>query len=209
MPKVAGMSNSERLSLHALARLAGCTKAAVLKATRTARLHRGEDGKIPLDDGDTRLFIEQIRLRRDHEDGRIALDAEIEGRRRSASAEPAPVVGAPAERVLYPALQASDIDLHSPVVLDTLDALDNPVRVGLVERAAVVNLVQALYSVLLITPTDETSLALDPFDLARKVSNIFADFLAFALESDIDRILAETESAISEKLMPGTPEEEE
>lgn len=205
------MPDLANVSARALARLVPCSKNSVAKALHSGRLHTLADGSIPLDDGDTQLFIESIRLRHEHEEGRIALDAEIEGRRRGAVAEeapeqvePAPTVAAPSERVPFPALQAAEIDPRSPSVLDALDGLDDPHRVGLVDRGAVVNLVQALYSVLMVTPIGEDSLALDPFDMGRKISSIFKDFLAFALESDIDSILAEAEAATREKLLPGS-----
>jgi hypothetical protein len=91
---------------------------------------------------------------------------------------------------------AAELDPHSPALLDAIDGLDDPHRIGFVDRSAVVNLVQALYSVLMLTPVDDTGLALDPYELARKVSGIFKDFLAFALESDIERILAEANTQL-------------
>ena len=205
------MPDPAYVSARALARLVPCSKNSVAKALHSGRLQALEDGRIPLDSADTQLFIDQIRLRHEHEEGRIALDAQIEGRRRSAiierapeQAEPAPAVAAPSEHAPYAALQAAELDPWSPAVLDTLDGLDDPHRISLVPRDAVVNLVQALYSTLMLAPVGEDTLALDPFDLARKVSGIFKDFLAFALESDIDRILAEAEAATREKLIPGT-----
>jgi hypothetical protein len=199
------MSNPERLSLHALAQLAGCTKAAVLKATRTGRLHRGDDGKVALDDGDTRLFIEQIRLRHEHEIGRVALDAQIETRRLSAGAEEAPEqakqtssVVAPSSSAPFPALTDQEIDVRAPAILDCLDGLQGGYRVGLVPRDAVVNLVQGAYSLLMGALTNKDDIVADPYALAGTLSQLFKDWTYAFLDTDLDAALYEADIATRE-----------
>jgi hypothetical protein len=121
-----------------------------------------------------------------------------------APSQPAPGI-VEATATGFPALEAAELDPHSPALLDVLDALHDPVRVGLVERSAVVSLVSALYSTLMIAPVDDDGHALDPYALARQVSSIFAAFLNFALDSDIETILAEAETLTCEKLESKRP----
>jgi len=185
------------------ARAAGLNKSSVSRAIRAGHLPFDRaTGKIDLDNDDVKTYAQSARfisvnhIPFNDRTTRHPSLSRPQPLPATASAAPPPAEPEPPAPASWPALVAAELDPHSPALLDAIDGLDDPHRIGFVDRSAVVNLVQALYSVLMLTPVDDTGLALDPYELARKVSGIFKDFLAFALESDIERILAEANTQL-------------
>lgn len=204
------------------ARRAGLNRSSITRAIRR-KIIPSIGGKVDLDNEDVKIYSQSAKFHSaDHipYEDRALRHPSLSSISRSISApgrssvgataqetpDSPPSGGTPSGRSPYPALDAAEIDPFSPAVLDALDGLNDPHRIGLVERSAVVALVSALYSTLILAPVDDDGKALDPFDLARRLSAVFKDFLASALESDIDRVLAEAEAAARGKLEPKRPD---
>ena len=142
------------VSLARFAKLAGLNRSSVSRAVDKDHLPVDPgSGKIDLDDERVRFYAESAKF---HSYNHIPFESRLIRHpeslpRTNASVPlaapapaPAPVVVPPSERMPYPALDAAVIDPRSPATMDVLDGLDDPHRIALVERSAVVNLVSAL-----------------------------------------------------------------
>ena len=176
------MNDQQFVTGSELARIAKVNRSAVSRLASRGRLPVGSDGLFDLNNIDVRAYIEfpseqRRQARREREQNWQKIESITE---QSISAVPK------AETVIKP-----DIDISSPLVLDTLDALSHPERIERVDRFAAVALVQALHSRIIISPEGENDMIIDGFKLREEINGIFLDWCKSYLGTDLKAVLAE------------------